>query len=90
MPPHQRHPKIPSSAQAGTPNFDTFFSPLFMVVTFKQMTIKHSMYMQNYPSYVQKGRVFFSVLGFTLEEKLCGAMCCKFYRPEGLDPDKLP
>ena len=90
MPPHQRHPKIPSSAQTGTPNFDTFFSPLFMVVTFKQITIKHSMYMQKLPFLCTERACFFSVLGFTLEEKLCGAMCCKFYRPEGLDPDKLP
>ena len=25
---------------------------------------------------------FFPVLGFALEEKLCGANCCKFYGPE--------
>ena len=49
MPPHWRHPQIPSSAQTSTPIFDTFFSPLFMVVTFKQMTIKHSMYTQKVP-----------------------------------------
>ena len=34
------------SAQTSTPNFDTFFSPLFRVVTCKQMTIKHPMYTQ--------------------------------------------
>ena len=27
---------------------------------------------------------FFPVLGFALEEKLCGANCCKFYGPEGV------
>ena len=27
---------------------------------------------------------FFPVLGFALEEKLCGAKCCKFYEPEGV------
>ena len=27
---------------------------------------------------------FFPVLGFALEEKLCGAKCCKFYGPEGV------
>ena len=27
---------------------------------------------------------FFLVLGFTLEEKLRGAKCCKFYGPEGV------
>ena len=26
----------------------------------------------------------FLVLGFALEEKLCGAKCCKFYGPEGV------
>ena len=29
--------------------FFTFFSPLFMVVSFEQMTIKHLMYMQKVP-----------------------------------------
>ena len=46
MPPHCSHPQIPLSTQTSTPNFDPFFSPLFMFVTFEQMTIKHSMYMQ--------------------------------------------
>ena len=27
---------------------------------------------------------FFPVLGFALEEKLCGAKCCKYFRPEGV------
>ena len=49
MPPHQRHPQTPLSAQASTPKFDTFFSCLFMVVTCKQMTIKHSLYMLKVP-----------------------------------------
>ena len=49
MPPHRRHPQIPLPAQTGTPNFDTFFSHLFMVVTCEQMTIKHSIYMQKVP-----------------------------------------
>ena len=49
MPPIRRHPQIPSSTQTGTPNFDTFLSPLFMVVTFKQTTIKHSMFMPKVP-----------------------------------------
>ena len=62
-----------------------FFLSSFYVVTFEQMTIKHSMYMQKVPLYVQKGPVwFFLVLGFTLEEKLHGEMCCKFYGPEGV------
>ena len=32
---------------------------------------------------------FFPVLGFTLEEKLCGAKCCKFYGPEGVQTKKI-
>ena len=56
-----------------------------MVVTFEQMTIKQLMYMQKVP-FLCTGRacVFFLVLGFALEEKLHGAKCCKFYRPEGV------
>ena len=85
MPPCQRHPQIPLSTQTGTPNFDPFFSPLFMVVTFKQMTIEHSMYMQKVPFLCTERAVwFFLVLGFALEEKLCGAKCFKFYGPEGV------
>ena len=49
MPPHWRHPQTPLSAQTGTPNFDTFFSHLFMIVTWKQMTIKHLLYMSKVP-----------------------------------------
>ena len=80
--PCQRHPLIPSSAQTSTPNFD-LFSLLFMVVTFKQMTIKHSMYIQKVPFLcTETACVVFSVLGFTLEEKLHGAKRCKFYGPE--------
>ena len=30
---------------------------------------------------------FFSVLGFALEEKLCGAKCHKYFRPEGVAPN---
>ena len=37
------------SAQTGTPNFDTFFSRLFMVVTCEQMTIKHSINVEKVP-----------------------------------------
>ena len=27
---------------------------------------------------------FFPVLGFTLEERLCGKKCCKHFGPEGV------
>ena len=33
---------------------------------------------------------FFPVLVFTLEEKLCGAKCCKFCRPEGVYVNHAP
>ena len=49
VPPCRRHPRIPSFAQTGTPNFNPAFTHLFMAVTFEQMTIKHSMYMQKVP-----------------------------------------
>ena len=55
----QRHPQIPSSAQTGTPNFNPFFSPLFIIVTFEQMTIKHSMYMQKVPFLCTERACFF-------------------------------
>ena len=50
MPPCWRHPQTPSSAQTGTPNFDPFFSCLFMIVTCKKMTIKHLLDMSKVPS----------------------------------------
>ena len=75
MPPHHRHPQIPSSAQTSTPNFDTFFSPLSMVATNLQTNDN-----QTYNVYTQKSTLsicterelvcFFSVLEFAREEKL--------------------
>ena len=85
MPPHQRHPQTPSSAQTGTPNFDTFFSHLFMILTCEQMTIKHSIYAWKVPFLcTERACVVFSVSKFTLEEKRHRVKCCKFYEPEGL------
>ena len=41
-----------------------FFPPLLLTVTFNQMTIKHSLYMQKYTSTIQKLRMwFFSSFG---------------------------
>ena len=55
-----------------------------MVVTFEQMTIKHSMYIAKGPFlWTERACVVFP-MGFALEEKLCGAKCCKFYGPEGV------
>ena len=59
MPPHQRHPQTPSSSQTGTPNFDTFFSGLFMIVTCEQMTIKHFFYMSKVPFLTERACVVF-------------------------------
>ena len=51
------------------------------------MTLKHSLYMQKYPSTIQKRPVcFFPVLIFMLEEKLCQEKCHKFYGPDGVLP----
>ena len=49
MPPCQRHLQTPSSAQTGTPNFGTFFSHPFMIVTCEQSTIKHLLYTSKVP-----------------------------------------
>ena len=45
VPPHQRHPQVPLSAQTGMPKYDPFFKPLLSIITFQEMTIKHLMYM---------------------------------------------
>ena len=63
--------EIPSSAQTSTPNFDTFFSCPFMVVTYEQMTIKHSMYTQKVPFlYTERACVVFSGIGICLKRKV--------------------
>ena len=48
VPPPWRHPQIPLFAQTGMPNHD-LFSLFVSIITFEQMTIKHSMYMQKVP-----------------------------------------
>ena len=50
-----------------------------MVVTYEQMTIKHSMYIQKVPFLcAERARVVFSVFRFALEEKLCAASVASF------------
>ena len=65
MPPCQRHPQTPLSAQTGTPNFDTFFSCLFMIVTCEQMTIKHLLYTSKVP-FLSTERVCVVLSGFKI------------------------
>ena len=67
--PCQRHPQIQLSAQTSMPKYDPFFEPLLPILTFQEMTIKHLIYMQKVPFYIQKGPVwFFLVLKRTLED----------------------
>ena len=49
VPPHQRHPQVPSFAQTSTPKYDLFSEPLLWIVTFQEMTIKYLMYMEKVP-----------------------------------------
>ena len=59
--------RSPSSTDYFSNLFWVGFSPLFMVVTFKQTTIKHSMFMQKIPFLcTERACVFFSVLQFAL------------------------
>ena len=72
LPPCWRHPQIPSFAQTGMPKYDPFFEPLFLIVTFQEMAIKHLMYMQKVPFlYTERACVVFLVLKFTLEDFVC-------------------
>ena len=66
VPPCQRHPKVPSFTQTGTPKYDLFSEPLFLIVTFQEMTIKHLMYMWKVPLlYTERACVVFS--GFEIQ-----------------------
>ena len=46
MPPHQTYPQVPSLAQTGTPNLTFFCEPLLLIVSRREMTIKHLLYTQ--------------------------------------------
>ena len=60
VPPHQRHHQIPSSTQTGMTNYD-LFSPLLLIVTLDEATIKHLMYTQKVPFlYTERACVLFS------------------------------
>ena len=51
VPPHWRHPQVPSFTQKLVCQSMTFFPNLFFryIVTFQEMTIKHLMYTQKVP-----------------------------------------
>ena len=46
MPPRRRYPQVPWLPQTGTPNLTFFCEPLLLIVSRREMTIKHSLYMQ--------------------------------------------
>ena len=60
VPPHQRHPQVPSFTQTGMPKYDLFFKPHFLIITFQEITIKHLMYMWKVPLlYTERACVVF-------------------------------
>ena len=46
MHPRWRYPQVPSLAETGTPNLTFFCEPLLSIVSRREMTIKHLLYMQ--------------------------------------------
>ena len=59
VPPHRRHHQTPCSAQTSMTNYD-LFSPLLLIVTLCEATIKHSLYMQTVPFlYTERACVLF-------------------------------
>ena len=60
VPPCRRHPQVPSFTQTGTPKYDIFSEPLFFIITFQEMTIKHLMYTWKVPFlYTERACVVF-------------------------------
>ena len=49
MPPHRRYPQVPWLAQTSTPNLTFFCEPLLLIVSRREMAIKHSNYIQTVP-----------------------------------------
>ena len=67
MPPCQRYPQVPSLSQTGTPNLNFFCEPLLLIVSRREMTIKHLLYMQLCAFMYTKGAcVVFSGFGIPL------------------------
>ena len=86
VPPCQRHPLVPSFTQTGTPKYDLFSKPHFLIITFQEMTIEHLMYTWKVPFlYTERAYVDFPVLKFAVEDYLCRTKCCKYYGPEGVN-----
>ena len=66
VPPRWRHHQTPCSTQTGTTNYD-LFSPLLLIVTSQEMTIKHLMYTPKVPFlYTERASVLFSSFGICL------------------------
>ena len=69
VPPHWRHPQVPSFAQTGMPKYDLFSEPWFLIITFQEMTIKHLMYTWKVPFlYTERACVVFPVLKFAVKD----------------------
>ena len=62
------------------PNYD-LFSPLLLITTFEEMTIKHLMYTQKVPfPYTERA----CVSKFALEDFSCRTKCSHYFGPEGV------
>ena len=83
VPPHQMHPQIPWITGTGMPNLDPFFTSSFNC-NFQTNDDNQTfiVYAKSTLVVFRKSLCVFSVLGFALEEKLCGAKCSRFYEPE--------
>ena len=85
MPPCWRHPQIPSFAQTSLPNYDPFSTSSFDHNFGRNDNQTFIVYAESTLVLYGKGLCgLFSVLRFTLEEKLCCTKCCKYFRPEGV------
>ena len=83
VPPHQRHPQIPSFAQTGMPKYDPFSKPLLLIITFQEMTMKHLIYTQKVPFLCTESAcvVFPSFEICPGRFFVCGKKCCKYFGP---------
>ena len=85
VPPCWRHPQIPWIAGTSAPNVDPFSASSFDCNFQPNDNQTFIVYVKSTLVVYRKGLCGFSpVLGFALEEKLHGAKCCKFSRPEGV------
>ena len=60
MPPHRRHPQVPWLAQTGARNLIFFCKPILWIISHRETTIKHSIYIQLCPfMYTKRACVVF-------------------------------